>query len=283
MKIIWLIEKSVSDETSYISQLLSSLEKLRIEHLELHLFSLYNSAYDSLIKKYLEEKIVVPLGSVNFLLFLHERYRRTNLFITPIKNFNCSYYYSILKENLLNYNNAQFTTKSDLLRNKEKFFNNNSLFIRPNSGLKEFKGFTSYKEDLENSFDLNFKNFSLFKTALTDSESIVIAPYKEILNEYRFVVTNNKVSWGCHFRNRNGLINETATTNKATNFLKGLLEKINLNSISPIFVIDVAETSKEGFKIVELNNFFMSELYGTYNLKKLIGEVNKEIVDFYNL
>lgn len=129
-----------------------------------------------------------------------------------------------------------------------KMFNSETLFIRPNSGMKLFTGLVinicNYSEEF---------NSMKFLTGVCDDTLIVVSSVKNILKEYRFVICGNSVIDGSLYNVGGKLVKSRENIPQdALNLAKLITTSTWVPD--PIFTCDIAETDN-GFKIIELNSF----------------------------
>ena len=130
------------------------------------------------------------------------------------------------------------------------YFNTEFLFIRPDSGLKTFTGFTIWKKDFNH--ETNF-----LKKFLNPETLIIVAPVKTIIAEYRFVIGNGNVIDGSYYSWEPGFDNQPMD-----NDCLKLASELSQNwwHHDLVYTLDIASTD-EGPKMIELNSFSSSGLY----------------------
>lgn len=144
------------------------------------------------------------------------------------------------------------------------------IFIRPNSGLKQFTGFVITPDNFN--FEINSKN----QIERVDSDLLcVISPVRHIKNEYRFVIIDSKVIAASHY-----------SWEKDDLELDIPQECYNLAEIIAAlpwqadyaYICDIALVG-DGPKVVELNSFSSSGLYNCDTkeiVKNITISANKE-------
>ena len=181
------------------------------------------------------------------------------------KDFHVTGYAEFLGQDFVN--NKYVITSLYLLRDHKssgeltewikEFGNGLGLFIKPNSGFKQFTGFTLTKDNLRELDSLTIGLHDL----------IVIASAKTVIAEWRFWVINYKVNTysGYSWTNQ-----ETECTEEVHEFVLEVIKKIPYRQ----YTLDVGLVDYQGKiepKVIELNSIYTS---GTYkcDLDKLIKE-----------
>lgn len=149
-----------------------------------------------------------------------------------------------------------------------EYFNNKNdfkfIFVRPNSGKKEFTGQIFGTDD-------DIKGI-LNSYGIDDSFMLFVAPYKNIRDyEFRFHIINNKIST---------YSNTNAVDNICPRSLINYVEKIVNSSAycygeDGSYVLDIAIGSDGKYWIDEINSIFYSGFYK-------FADIEKFVVDFFN-
>jgi hypothetical protein len=140
-----------------------------------------------------------------------------------------------------------------------------SVFIKPESGLKEFTG----KVIHYNNFDDEIN--SMNQIEIVDLESLcVIAKPKEIDAEFRYVIVGGEVITGSEYRWDN-VLDVRRDTLPICDELANYVAKMDWQA-DIAYVVDIAYTEKKA-KIIELNAFSSSGLYAcdTYKIVKAVS------------
>lgn len=189
-----------------------------------------------------------------------------------LDNFKCTKYYPYYHKYLLNnpYVMLPYGSLIDLQYNLFNWLgNNDSLFIRPNSGFKEFTGQIVTKENFD-------KEISQLECVEPNSDLLcLIAEPRNIKTEWRLAITNKKVV-GCSTYRVNGEHEEIEGFSvDVCNFAQKVITDV---AWEPDFcyTMDVCQLSDGEFKLVELNSFSCSGLYAC-DLTHIINEVRKVI------
>lgn len=175
------------------------------------------------------------------------------------ENLKCSDYYPLYSDLLLNEKHC-FVNAATFTANKEFYFREDTLFVRPDRADKPFDGAVICKNT--NAHDLRRYIFGDFK------DTILIAPTQTIQEEYRFVIIDNVVVTGSFYKRRKGhhleFYEKEIKKGAAWDFAQA---SIRYNP-SRAFTMDVCLTDS-GFKIVELNSFSHAGLYNC-NIRKIV-------------
>ncbi|MBD2201738.1 ATP-grasp domain-containing protein [Calothrix sp. FACHB-1219] len=173
-------------------------------------------------------------------------------------NFKCSTYYTYLGPYLLNdsYHLLPFRElqrkRWELMASFYRDGGTTNPFIRPDSPMKIFHG------DVYSLKELNISPIP------DPSELVLIAPYKEIKKEYRFVVTTDRVISGASYSRDNTNSERVKDSSKAWNFVEEILDYLKKQEWSPdeLFVVDIASSIEHtSYRVVEINSFSCSALY----------------------
>lgn len=180
------------------------------------------------------------------------------------KDFLCSSYYSYWGE-YLTQKNYVFMPFSELLRKHEWLYEilgkDDVLFIRPDSGEKEFTGELVHKNMFNNWRDtvLNiFENSNVKKNIMC-----VISSPVDVFNEYRLLVVNDKPVAGSSYRIAKHIHHECIDPEKDKEIFEFAEEVIkNKNTdLPPFYVLDIAQDSKGDKSVIEVGCFCCCGLY----------------------
>lgn len=172
-----------------------------------------------------------------------------------VKNYECTSYYPKYGRELLNGHYVMMPF-GDLARKKEWLFHlfsvDNCIFLRPNSGLKQFTGTIIKYESFEK--DLDYLRFYEHEDDLL---TIVSGP--ELIKwEARMIVVDGKVITGSYYR-INRLHQEKLADERLIKSTQKLIDDVKWHP-DDIYVIDVCETNEE-LKVVEVGAFSYAGLY----------------------
>jgi len=244
----WLLEADVFEEGLY--PLIKELTNQGIS------FLIHPHAPFQTDRHYLnffpENACVLFYGSLNFAAQIKREASWVPGIYCNMPEFNCSYYYPVFGDFLLN---SQYLMMplGDLDRNKKFLYKtlgyNNCLFIRPNKGNKCFTGKVVYKEEWA-------KDLDLFRfCGVEDEELCVIAPAQDILQEWRLVIAEGKVISGSEYKpSLNSFI-------PADVMDFGNQMAILPYEPDPLWVLDVIRLRNNELKVVEVNSFSCAGFY----------------------
>lgn len=189
-------------------------------------------------------------------------------------------YYSKLKIHPSKWVNGDFllTTFYDFENNFFKyrdFFNNDQLFIRPNSGSKLFTGLPITGYDSFISETNSLRQLS----GVEDSSIILVSTAKNIREEYRFVIAGNSVISGSLYQINGEHYEQQFYTSEAYE----LATEVASISDKPVdvFTCDIAKMDGGAVKIIEINSFNCAGLYHC-DPWKTIKEVSNYIESQYD-
>ena len=176
-----------------------------------------------------------------------------------------------LTEYMLN-KDVVFTTISEVLHNPSitKKLKSERIFARPDSPLKEFSGRIIPSENLSSDrFDYGFSHENL-------NLPIILAPFKPIEKEYRFVCVNKQIITGCEYEeegHKGGRTILSEDKEPAFLFAQTIADKCMIREFA--YIIDVCK-SENSFYLVEINPFSGADLYNCD--AKIIIEAIEEYV-----
>lgn len=222
----------------------------------------------------------ITQGSIQFNDFTRRlnSYVGINIDLYPevnVRNYDCTSYYPRYGHELLN-SHYTMLPYGDLLRRKEWLFQvfgeDNCIFVRPNSGLKEFTGQVVkcelYEKDIE--------NISFYDVI---PELLVIVSVPKLISwEARVVVVNGNVITGSYYR-INRLHQEALLEQRHLNSTQDLINRIKWQP-DEIYVIDVCETNGE-LKVVEVGAFNYAGLYRC-DRTKIVEKISNFVIDLHN-
>lgn len=192
-----------------------------------------------------------------------------------LNNFKCTVYYPYFNKNLLNYPYC-IIPYGDLVNHKDEIFkwfgNNNSVFIRPNSGFKDFTGQVFNYETFE-------KDIKLCDSVEPNSDCLcLVSEPKNIISEYRLVIVRRKIVGYSRYRlNRR----HDESPDCPENILNYAEQTLNSVDFEPdlCYTMDICETTSE-IKVLELNSFSCSGFYQC-NFETIIPAVRDCVIGEY--
>lgn len=292
-KVTWMIEKDVFDDNE--QQLFDEIKKQGMDVQFIKYDHLKPGMVDTLIAHPHEfsQECVVFYGSLN----LGRKIRKTpwipGVYLDE-KAFECTSYYPILGDMLV-HSNYIMLPYGDLLRMKYRIFEDffqdfDKLFIRPNSGIKEFTGMVIEKDNWEEGIKL--AGFY----GIESNMLVLISTVWALQREWRFVVVDGKVITGSAYRDWSYAENLDVPTsdyvlqrshsikvecfmnpdfigwdNDARDAAQMCANKYNPDHC---WTIDVARTVTGTYAILEIGSFSCAGLYGA-NLEKVVKAVSE--------
>lgn len=193
-------------------------------------------------------------------------------------NYLCSNYYPYFQKYLFNDNHIFVNFKSlkdDKFNWYSKYGKEALIFIRSDTGDKSFSG---QLVDLQD-FDRIFSSTSS-RHNLKDDDTLIISTPKNIVGEFRFIVTNKKEIIGVSsymFQGQRTYIPNAPE--KATSLCKEILD-IGYYP-DPVFTIDICTDTDQNVWLMEINSFTSA---GTYAAKKdlIVKRVSEIVLEQYN-
>lgn len=267
MEAKWYIEKEFFWE-GQPDTILSVLDKLKVPYY-LQAFKPYEKGYS--YDMYSKDDCVIVYGSIEFVRKVH----RETAWVpgaswVDIKNLLCQTYYSHFGAYLLN-QEYFFITLAEFRRKKDFIFDtlgvDNSVFIRPDSPYKEFTGFVVKKDE----FDKRITTMSYGE--LDPSLLMLVAKPQMIKAEYRFFVRKEDVIAGSRYK-LNGEHDEDPNYPQGAYDAAFKVSRVDWRP-SPVFVVDIGETSNGEYKLLEINSFNCSGMYYC-DLEKIVVKANEE-------
>lgn len=143
-----------------------------------------------------------------------------------------------------------------------------TFFIRPLEDSKYFNGKVTTKEEF-----LNWRKEYIMKySGKIDFESIevIISPVNEVYSEYRCFVVDSKILAMSQYKSGSNVFLSDSIPVGCIEFVEN---RINQWCPSEAFVIDTCMT-KEGYKIVEFNNYTSSGFYAC-DVVKIVEALDK--------
>ena len=286
MKVKWLFEKEVFEDNTdkMISEVKSQgMEAITVPYIP---FEYPGTLVDRCYEKYPADNCVVFYGSLNFGKKLKNAWN-PGVYLNE-KAFECSSYYPVLGDLLLHYNDFIMLPYGFIKSNKEGVFErigNSGLFIRPNSGTKEFTGFITNGIRFEE--DVKLAGFY----DVEDDLICLVSSQKSLKREWRFVIVDGKVISGSLYRNwligsddfesasyvmrHSKHVDELCEDQQAWDIAQ---EAANRYNPDRAWTIDVCQTREDQYKILEIGCFSCAGMYAN-DLKKVISEVSKAALD----
>jgi len=232
-----------------------------------------------------EDDCVIFYGSLESMSYLQRNKKWVPGGWCNLPNFRCSKYYAYFGEHLLN-KNYMILPIGEIVR-RHKFIENmygiafptkafpfllchihieGKIFIRPDSGFKEFAGqvIRAYPFNLKE--DLGYGEFFNDPSLL-----VIISSPKKIEREWRLVVCEKKVIAGSQYKIDGELEVEKNCPKEVIDF--GNKVASNKWEPDPIYVMDIGQCNGE-VSLIELNAFSTSGLYDC-DCAIIVKEANK--------
>lgn len=194
--------------------------------------------------------------------------------ICDFEFFKYKHYSQYIKNELLNWpytlcTEANFFHMKDFLYSTHG--NSDCIFVRPDSGFKNFTGLVVHEADFLRCYD----TFDPYNDAKYDSSDrlVIVSEPANILKEYRLIVVDKKVVAGSTYRVYGNLESYNVENCPEYNHLVQYAEKIAEEIPHGCYVMDVALTQSVDYKVVELNSFSCSGMYDC-DMKKVIPAVS---------
>jgi hypothetical protein len=293
MKPKWLVEADVFQDNT--DKLIEILKQKEIDH---HVLK-YIPFDDDLPKRCLDiygpEECVVFYGSLNFGHKLRKLPWVPGVYLNE-KAFECTSYYPYLKEILLHHHDYWMMPYGELAEHKTRIFKNfgDKVFIRPNSGMKQFTGMICHEDNFYDCVKL--AGFYDVEPELL----VLISKVYSLEKEWRFVIVDGKPVSGSLYRDWSSpekispgtvtrdyvLMNshsvwEGFEGQEGSNALMLAYEAAKRYNPDKCWVIDIARTEFCTYSVLEIGCFSGAGLYGN-DLEKVIDAVSEEALKEWN-
>lgn len=252
----WLFEADPID-VEETQRMRSAVEELGLESREIktiQLFSGLGNLYPDT-----EESCVFFFGSLQMARkILREKKWKPGAFLT-LENYRCEAYYPHMESFLFNtpYTllplNRMLATREKL---EEQYGGHGCLFVRPDSGFKTFTGQIFELGTIQAEFD-KLRGFYEFPT----SALVLVSSPKNIKNEYRMFVVDDKVVAGSTYRkNRKSAVSPDVPDEVYT-FTRTVLAETTFRP-DPAWVIDICEDNDGKLWVLEIGSISCCGIYG---------------------
>ena len=289
MKPNWLIEKGLFLDTE--ENLMNELKSQNIDFKTLSYVPFDDNQIDRIKNLFPENACVIFYGSLNFGRKLKKLPWIPGVYLNE-KGFECTSYYPIFGSELL-HSDYSMMPFGDLIRKKDYLFNQfgKELFIRPNSGLKEFTGTVL----MEHNFEDGIKVAGIYN--VEPNLLVIVSEAKKLLKEWRFVIVKQKSVSGSLYRDwtigpetlypdtttkdiillNSKSVHELCTDDKAFEYA----EKVSkLYDPDNCWTLDIALTDDNEYKVIEIGCFSCAGMYGN-DLNKVVSAVNEAAIEEY--
>jgi len=279
----WLIETNVFEDNE--EQLVKEIKKQGMK------VNLIDDSRTEDIVKYCINFLYEPQDCVIFYgsLGLGRKLKKTpwvpGVYLNE-KAFECTSYYPVLGNTLV-HSNYLMMPYGDVKRRKNdlyRYFNDDKIFIRPNSGNKQFTGMVVKKHDFEDCIKL---------AGFYDVEPdllVVVSDVYNIEKEWRFVVVNGEVICGSLYRDWSApekiypgtitrdyvLLNSHSVYEECNDKNALSAAEICANMYNPdnCYTIDVAKINSNAYGILEVGCFSCAGMYGN-DLEIIVDKVSE--------
>lgn len=168
--------------------------------------------------------------------------------------------YSVFYGDLLLNNDYVIVPFAEFVRRKRFWYarwgglENNSVFLRPNSGTKVFAGLCIPLDD----FDHEVNALTQISSVMPDTLVVVSSP-KRIEAEFRFIIADRKVVAGSEYRWDNKLDIRTDYPDAAFKLAQEVAQRGW--QPDPCYTCDVAWLGDDEYRVIEINSFSCAGLY----------------------
>lgn len=294
MKPKWLFEKDIFEDNTN-----KMIEEVKFQEMEAEVVPYIPFDEDIAVRcagMFDKEDCVIFYGSLNFGKKLRKLSWYPGVYLNE-KAFECTSYYPAITDLLLHYNSFIMLPYGVLKEKKKMIFDllgPGPIFIRPNSGTKEFTGFVTNSYKYEEHIEL---------AGFYDVEPdllVLVSKAMDIIREWRFVIVDGKVISGSLYRYWGELADDKSSSdyvrshsssmhkelhevaawrndneNKAWEVAQECAERYNPDRA---WTIDVCETRDEKIKVLEIGCFSCAGMYKN-NLRRVISAVSKAALD----
>ncbi len=249
----WIVENFNADPE--YQRIIDAVKNQGMECIEVKYIPFLGGFYDFIPNS--SEECVVFYGSLNLGRQLQREKNWVPGVWCTLENFKCSTHYPKYHKYLINHDHI-FLPTGVLKGMAHKIYDmlsvNNTIFIRPDSGYKEFSGQIVSKYNFDAFVDSEVFGYG----DMPDNGFVVISSPKEITNEWRFFVGRDAVISGCTCKKDNVIhFSETVDDQAAA-----LAHEISQMDWTPdeMFVIDICKSGDE-YRLMEINSFSCSGIY----------------------
>jgi hypothetical protein len=279
----WLIEKDVFEDNH--DKLVEEIKRQGMEAKIVPYIPFEEKIVEKCLKVYGPDECVIFYGSLNFGRKLRKGPWVPGVYLNE-RAFECTSYYPALGHKLI-HSNYIMMPYGDLIRRKWDLYyllKDDKLFIRPNSGNKEFTGMVVEKNNFEDCIKL--AGFYDVDPDLL----VVVSNVHPLLKEWRFVIVDKQVISGSLYRQwgkaetlragtvtRDFVLKYSHSTHEECNDAKAweaaqrCAETYNPDKC---YTIDVAMTEMGTYGILEVGCFSCAGLYGN-DLAAVVSKVSE--------
>ena len=187
-----------------------------------------------------------------------------------IDKYYCSEYYPKIKHLIIN-EIFEITTVNNLVNNTKQILLSlnisEQIFVRPDSPFKPFSGRVLQTDNI----NLKALDHGFYYEDI--NLPIIVAKVRPIENEWRFVISKDKVITGSSYLADGRTEGATIIDGEQFEFMKSIVSEIPI--IDTILIVDLCKTNSE-YKILELNPFSGADLYAC-DRSKIVDQINELI------
>ena len=145
-----------------------------------------------------------------------------------------------------------------------------SIFVRPDEDSKTFSGGTWKKQEFIEWIQNLQKNDTIISP---ENEQIIVAPVRELYQEYRLFIVDNKIVTGSLYRENGEVKKRAHIPNYVLAFAENLIKSWVPNEA---FVMDIGLDKELNMGVIELNNINSSGFY-LADIEKYVTAINAHI------
>jgi hypothetical protein len=153
-----------------------------------------------------------------------------------------------------------------------KHFDDDFIFVRPDSGQKCFTGKAMCKDE----FDQDYKLFT-FYDEVTPDIPIIVAEAVNLQKEWRFVVADGKIITGSTYRVSGSHALLKTNDGPAFEYAQSVVDEASFNP-TRVWVIDICERKNGDLFVLEMGGFSSCGLYGC-DMEIVVREVSAIALD----
>lgn len=260
----WMMESDIFGEELHLL-----IEEIKRQGMEVQIASYVPlRSGQTYLDIYKEDDCVVFFGSIGFA----QQVRAESSWVPAIYfnevNYKFTTYFWKLKDLLLTNDfliipYGHLKEKGELLMKELGL--EETIFIRPDSPCKIFTGQIIYKEE----FDKRIEQLGFYEVA--PSELCIISPPRNIINEWRFIVSDHKVITGSQYRKDGASHRERTWPQEAW----AIAQEAASRSWEPdrLWTIDICQT-KSDFYVLEIGSISVGGLYAC-DPEPIVREVSR--------
>jgi hypothetical protein len=272
----WVIEHIFDDD---VRNIVDSLEANNVEH-KIVSDPIYDGKWKDL---YGPKDCVITYGSIQFGNMVHRQSPWVPGHYGTFQNYLCSVYYPYFGDHMLN-SHYMYLPFSTLLDKKYFIFDTmgeeDTVFIRPDSGNKTFTGKAVYKERFKREVEL----FGFYDTP-RETMCLISTP-KNIVEEWRFFIVDDEVVCGSTYKksrhavaphNPFRMIDCVTDDDQAAMKAHNVLGELKWQP-DRVWCMDICKTKEGNFYVLEIGSFASAGLYDC-ETTELVRKINRVAVD----